>query len=166
MFQLKRLTQGAIPAALEKAERYRLLNEPSEAESICRDILEVEPENQQALRTLFLALTDQFRRHLAPAVTEARAILERFEEGYHRTYYEGILWERRAKACLRKSGPHNGHIAYESLHRAMECFESAAEQRPAGNDDALLRWNTCVRLLEANPKLVPAPQEAVHHQLE
>ena len=166
MPQLKRLSAEAVPAALEKAERYRLLNEPTEAESICRDILEVEPDNQKALRTLFLALTDQFRRHLAAAMTEAREVLERLEEGYHRTYYEGILWERRAKACLRKSGPHNGHIAYDSLNRAMECFESAAEQRPAGNDDALLRWNTCVRLLEANPKLRPAPRQAIPHQLE
>ena len=140
MFELKRLSTEAIPGALERAERYRLLNEPSEAASICRDVLAVEPENQQALRTLFLALTDKFRRHLATAVTEAREILERLEEGYPRTYYEGILWERRAKACLHKPGPHSGHIAYDSLRRAMDCFESAAEQRPPGNDDALLRW--------------------------
>jgi len=166
MFQLKRLSAEAIPAALEKAERYRLLNEPGEAESICRDILEVEPENQQALRALFLALTDQFPRHLPTAVNKARAILERLEEGYHRIYYEGILWERRAKACLRKPGPHSGHIAYDSLRRAMDCFERAADQRPSGNEDALLRWNTCVRLLEANPKIAPAPEEAVNHLLE
>ena len=38
-----------MPAALEKALRYRLLNEPVEAESICRDVLEVDPDNQAAL---------------------------------------------------------------------------------------------------------------------
>src|SRR5205809_2184265 len=32
-----------------KAERYRLLNEPGEAESICLDILVVDPENQHAI---------------------------------------------------------------------------------------------------------------------
>jgi len=42
MYELKRLTKEAVPRALEKAERYRLLNEPTEAESICQDILRVE----------------------------------------------------------------------------------------------------------------------------
>jgi len=49
MAELKRLHKDAIPAALEKAERYRLLNEPGEAESICLDILAVDPDNQRAL---------------------------------------------------------------------------------------------------------------------
>ena len=31
--------------AVAKAKQYRVLNQPAEAESICRDILEVEPEN-------------------------------------------------------------------------------------------------------------------------
>jgi hypothetical protein len=48
MYELKPLSREAIPAALEKAYRYRLLNEPLEAESICRDILEADPENQEA----------------------------------------------------------------------------------------------------------------------
>ena len=55
MFELKRLSEEAIPAALEKATRYRLLNEPAEAESICHDVLQIDPENQQALVVLLLA---------------------------------------------------------------------------------------------------------------
>ena len=43
--ELKRISQAALPAALAKAERYRLLNEPEQAESICRDVLAVEPKN-------------------------------------------------------------------------------------------------------------------------
>src|SRR5207248_11695595 len=58
MSELKSLSKEAIPAALEKAERYRLLNEPGEAESICLDILKADPENQQAIITLLLALTE------------------------------------------------------------------------------------------------------------
>ena len=64
MFKLKPLSKEAVPAALEKANCYRFLNEPVEAESICLDILEVEPENQQAIITLLLSLTDQFGHDL------------------------------------------------------------------------------------------------------
>ena len=60
MFELKPLSEKAVPRALERAERYRLLNEPAEAESICQDVLRIEPENQQALISLLPALTDQF----------------------------------------------------------------------------------------------------------
>jgi len=42
MFDLKPLSKNAIPAALAKAERYRLLNEPMQAASICEDVLRVE----------------------------------------------------------------------------------------------------------------------------
>ena len=64
MFQLKPLHKDAIPAALAKAERYRLLNEPGEAESICLDVLQVDPGSQDALVMLILALTDQFPQEL------------------------------------------------------------------------------------------------------
>ena len=62
MFELKHIGPEAIPAALDKAERYRLLNQPDAAESICEDVLAVDPDNQPALITLLLALTDQFRQ--------------------------------------------------------------------------------------------------------
>ena len=67
MYELKRLTKEAVPRALEKAERYRLLNEPTEAESICQDILRVEPDNQPALVVLLLlCLVAIFAKQLAP----------------------------------------------------------------------------------------------------
>ena len=56
MFEPKPISRDAIPAALAKAERYRLLNEPGEAESICLDILQIEPANQEAIVTLLLHL--------------------------------------------------------------------------------------------------------------
>ena len=67
MAELKQLHKDAIPAALEKAERYRLLNEPGEAESICLDILAVDPDNQRAIITLLLAFTDRFEKRMASA---------------------------------------------------------------------------------------------------
>lgn len=95
--QLKPVTAAGIPAALQKAERYRLLNDSTAAGSICLDILHVEPANQQALVTLLLSLTDQF------------------SDG-------------------RPDGVERGR-------------EYSRVMRPSGNDEALLRWNSCVRLL-------------------
>ncbi|HEX5760408.1 MAG TPA: hypothetical protein VF121_14560 [Thermoanaerobaculia bacterium] len=166
MFELKRLSKEGVPAALEKAQRYRLLNEALEAESICLDVLEVEPENQRALTTLLLALTDQFEERLAEAVPRAREVLERFRDAYARAYYEGIVWERRAKAQLRRGGPGAAHAVYAGLREAMACFERAGSLRPSGDDEAILRWNTCARLLMSHRELTPAPPDAGEQMLE
>lgn len=120
MFELKPLSKEAIPAALEKANCYRFLNEPVEAESICLDILEVDPDNQQALITLVLALTDQFEHDLSQPFSKAVEIHQRLQEDYNRSYCHGIICERRAKAHLDRGGPGSGHIAYDWLHKAMQ----------------------------------------------
>jgi tetratricopeptide (TPR) repeat protein len=166
MFELKPLSRDAVPAALEKAQRYRLLNEPLEAESICLDILEVDPENQEALVTLVLALTDQLDERLSTAMEPARQALSRLHDEYSRLYYGGILCERRAKVHLKRGGALTGHSAYGWFKEAMEHFEKAAELRPPANDDAILRWNTCARILMGNPRLVPEGNEAFQTWLE
>jgi tetratricopeptide (TPR) repeat protein len=166
MFQLKPLSREAIPAALEKAKRYRLLNEPLEAESICRDVLEVEPDNQEAIVALLLALTDQLDERPNPCLEQAREVLSQIHDEYGRVYHSGIVCERRAKAQLKRGGAHAGHIAYDWFREAMEHFEEAAAIRPAGNDDAILRWNTCARILMQNAQLVPAPEETFRQWLE
>ncbi len=166
MFELKPLSHEAVPAALEKAYRYRLLHEPVEAESICRDILDIDADNQEALVMLVLALSDQLEEHLGAAAAEAKAALARIRDEYSRTYHAGILCERRAKAHLTRGGPRAGHIAYEWMREAMDHFDRAAAIRPHGNDDAILRWNTCVRALRSKPELVPDLQESTHHWLE
>ena len=150
MTELKRITRAGVGAALQKAERYRLLNEPLAAESICLDVLAVEPENQAALIQLALARSDQFGADLtgAGAVEQAREPLARVEDAYKRAYYNGIVCERRAKAHLHSSSPAGGAIAYDWLARAMEFYTEAERLRPEGNDEALLRWNTCARIIE------------------
>jgi tetratricopeptide (TPR) repeat protein len=150
MPELKSLHKDAIPAALEKAERYRLLNEPAEAESICLDILATDPENQKALIALFLAVTDRFSKGYGVSDTEAGQILARITGEYERAYYNGILHERRAKAKLAQHSPGAAHYAYDNLREAMRHYEIAEKVRPAGNDAAVLRWNTCARLIEKN----------------
>jgi hypothetical protein len=145
MFELKPIHQEAIPRSLEKAERYRLLNEPEQAESICRDILRVDPENQPALIMLLLALTDQFDKGL-PA-TRPRELLSRLHGEYERAYYAGIICERKARAQLNQGLPGAGYAAYDSLREAMSRYEKAEAMRPPGNDDATLRWNACARTI-------------------
>src|SRR5262245_32409105 len=100
MIEIKPLPVAAIPAALAKAERYRLLNEPFEAESICRDILAADPENDPALVTLVLALSDQFPQSGAIGVQEAMGLVPKLKTDYERAYYAGIICERFAKAEL------------------------------------------------------------------
>ncbi|HVR98914.1 MAG TPA: hypothetical protein VMW27_20005 [Thermoanaerobaculia bacterium] len=166
MFELKPLSREAVPAALEKAYRYRLLNEPLEAESICRDILEVDPDNQEATVTLLLALSDQLEERQNPCFEQAREMLFRIQDEYSRTYHHGILCERRAKSHLQRGGHHAGHMAYDWFRQAMDHYEKAAGIRPASNDDAILRWNTCARILMTTPGLVPEPEEAFRTWLE
>jgi hypothetical protein len=165
MSDLKPLSKEAIPAALEKARQYRLLNEPAEAESICLDVLKAEPENQQAIITLLLAVTDRFSKGYGVSDTQAKELLARLTGDYERAYYAGILAERRAKAKLTQGTPGSTHYAYDGLREAMHYFEKAEALRPAGNDDALLRWNTCARIIAKN-NLVPRQEENVEPPLE
>ena len=158
MFKLKPLSKEAIPAALEKAICYRYLNEPGEAESICLDILEVEPDNQQAITTLLLSLTDQFGHDLGPSFTKARELFHRLEDEYSRIYYRGIICERRARIHLDRGGPGSGHLAYDWFRQAMDAYQTAIDKRLAGNDDAILRWNACARII-MNNSLVESGQE-------
>jgi hypothetical protein len=153
MFELKRIGPEAIPAALDKAERYRLLNQPEAAESICEDVLAIEPDNQHALVLLLLALTDQFRLDDNESFHHAQEVLPRLPSEYERLYYAGLIWERRARARLNEAVPGGGRVAYPWLCKAMAFYEKAEAIRPHGNDDALLRWNTCARI-------------AMHHHLE
>lgn len=166
MHQLKVLSKQAIPHALEKANRYRTLNEPLEAESICLDILAIEPSHAEAAITLFLARTDQFDAHPAQKFDEARTLLPRLGGAYERSYYSGILFERRAKARLKLGGHGTGAMVHEWLVRAMEHFDEAAKVRPPGNDDALLRWNTCARILDADESLAPDSSRHEEQMLE
>ncbi len=147
-YQLKRISTYAIDEAIAKAELYRALNEPEEAESICRDILAVEPDHQLALRLLGLAVTDQFTGGGSDRYRETERIFNQLQDPYEQLYYTGILHERRAKAQLNAGHPRASVLAL--FEEALRLFAEAERIRPSGNDDAILRWNRCVRLLQ-NP---------------
>ena len=147
-YELKHISTTGIPEAIAKAELYRSLNEPEEAESICHDILRVDPHHQLALRLLGLALTDEFGCQGSDRFREAEKIFELLTDPYERHYYTGILFERSAKAQLKAGHPPRAVLMLFEL--ALHSFAEAEKIRPAGNDDAILRWNRCVRLLR-NP---------------
>jgi len=148
-YELKTISKSGIEEAISKAELYRYLNEPEEAESICHDILAIEPAHPVALRMLGMAITDQFDGSGADRFGEAEGILRRLADRYEQIYYLGILYERRAKAMLRAGRA--PHTLLPFFEEAMRCFSQAAEIRPKGNDDAILRWNRCVRILQSRP---------------
>ena len=166
MFTPKPITKEGVAAALQKAERYRIINDPTSAESICLDVLAVSPENQQALVALLLAITDQFDSAPIEGVRRAREVLPRLSDEYKRAYYAGIICERCAKAQLRSGAPRSGEMAYHWIREAMSWYEQAESRRPPGNDEAILRWNTCGRLLARNPALRPSTEEPVPLSLE
>jgi hypothetical protein len=156
-FELKSISVQSIPEALAKVERYRLLNEPILAESICLDVLAIVPDHQQALISLLLARTDQF--HLRVPATAAREILARIKGDYEQAYYAGIIWERVGHARMRQGDTGRGTSAYHALREAMTNYERAINFAPPGNDDAILRWNTCARVIMQNPDVRPLPDE-------
>lgn len=145
-YELKLISTAGIAEAISKAELYRSLGEPEEAESICHDILAIEPHHQLALRLLGLALTDQFAGGPADRYREAETAFKQLNDPYERLYYAGILYERRAKAQLRAGQP--SHTLLPLFEQALRSFAEAEKVRPVGNDDAILRWNRCVRLLQ------------------
>ncbi len=145
--KLKPISQAGIAEAVSKVEVYRYLNEPGEAESICRDILAVDSDNQAALRLLGLAITDQFTGEMSDRYSEAERVFRGLASEYERVYHQGILQERKGKAQLRAGRP--PHTVLPIFEEAMGLFENAEKIRPAGNDDAILRWNRCVRLLQS-----------------
>lgn len=166
MFELKKLHRDGIESAIQKAERYRLLNEPRQAESICLDILEVEPQSQRVLVLLLLARTDQFTKENGARMDEVRELLPRIEGEYEGHYFEGIIWERWGKAQLTRNHPGSGEHVYDALRRAMAAYERAEALRPEGNDDALLRWNACARLIARHDHVEPGRDESFHPLLE
>ena len=155
--ELKSISKTAIPHASEKAEKYRLLNQPRNAESICRDVLEADPDHQEAVVMLLLSLTDQFGKNLGVTVTLAQEVLPRIKDEYRRSYYGGVVCERWAKGEFDQGAP--GYAVYGWFCQALDHYEKAEAIRPPDNDDAILRWNAVVRILQRHGHVRPKPQD-------
>jgi hypothetical protein len=163
---IKPLSHAGVAAALQKAQRYRLLNDSAAAESICLDVLGLEPENVEALVMHVLAITDQFSTGQASDRTRAHAAVARLTDPYQRAYYSGVVWERWAKVLLHRAAPESADMAFESLDKALRFYSEAEGVRTGGDDEVILRWNTCVRMLQRNPHLRPRAPDAWEPSLE
>ena len=148
-FELKRLPRASVDAAIAKAEHYRDLNQPEEAESICLDVLDLEPGHVKAWKLLGLAITDRFPSGQVGLLEQAIHAFEKLPDPYERTYHLGVAWERAAKAHVEKN---ESHSAVASFEHALALFEKAEHMRP-DLPDPILRWNRCVRLLISHPPL-------------
>jgi tetratricopeptide (TPR) repeat protein len=159
MFELKHLSREGIEVALRKAERYRLLNEPWEAESICLDVLELEPDNHDALVSLILAITDQFKTEGLARAREAKRLVAGLPGKYAVAYYTGIIWERKGTALIRRRALGHGPVAYSHLRKAMKWYEKAEAIRPPGDDSAIVRWNSCARVIMRHDAVRPGAED-------
>ena len=149
MFDLKPLSKDAIPKAIDRAKQYRQLNQPWHAESICRDVLAVDPDHQQNLIILFLAITDQFsnEKH-GKSMRDAEEIIDLLRDGYQKDYARGIVFERQAMAAIRRGGPRANYIAYYHILKALDNYEKSGKSHPDKNEESVLRYNTCVRMIK------------------
>ncbi|MDP7237881.1 MAG: hypothetical protein QGI34_14235 [Candidatus Latescibacteria bacterium] len=162
---LKPLNTDAVMHAIERAEHYRLLNEPRVAESICQDILEVDAENQKALIILLLAITDQFSDSGGSTAKDALEIISRLADEHARNYHTGIIYERQAKSRIEQQLPDARYDAYDLMISAMEWFEKSQALESTDNKDAILRWNNCARTIKEY-KLKARPDDDFQPYLE
>lgn len=164
-FELLPIHHASVERALGKARQYRLLNEPLQAESILLDIVAAEPDNEEARIELILAMSDQFAGHRkSPSKPELLGHIEKLGDEYSRCYYQGLLCEREGLAYLERG--HAAVFAYDRLRDAMDWYEKAEKLRTdEGNEDARLRYNSCVRTIRRE-KLRPPPDYGRNLPLE
>ena len=155
--ELKPISTAAVPKAIKRAEQYRLLNEPEQAESICLDILAAQPGDQYALTVLILAITDQFGREGSGGVRQANEYVSRLDDEYQRLYYGGLVLERQARAYLRRGK--SRVAAHDCFRDAMDQYEKAERLRAEDDDSAVLRWNACLRTIRRGQLQPSAPNE-------
>ena len=164
MFELKSISHDGIPKALARAERYRLLNEPRDAESICRDVLRADPENQDAVRMMLLAITDQFGRDPCVNIRHVEEMLPRIDDEYDREYYAGIACERWAKTQMEKNSP--GYVSFDWFVKAMKRYDKADAMSDSGNEEAKLRWNACARIIRRHDDVGPRPEDKLDEHFQ
>jgi len=164
-YQLHRISEHAIPAALEKARQYRSLLEPEQAESICLDILDIHPDYHDAIIVLILAYTDQFSN--SGQILDAKRVLKLVDaltDDYERFYFRGLVNERRGRAMLNESMSRS--FTFEYFREALQWYEQALVKRPENNDDAILRWNACLRTIRRERLQPRADRDEVHLDME
>jgi hypothetical protein len=156
VIKLKTINKETIPSAIEMAKQYRMLSEPEVAQSICQDVLTIDPDNQEALITLLLALTDNISViGKNSGFDQAKEVVQKLSSDYCKAYYSGIIYERKAKYHLKQEGLGSGAVAYGWFRDAMKAFGTALTSCDPDNQDAILRWNSCARFINSHPEVKP-----------
>lgn len=158
--QLKKISPEYITKALDKAEKYRMLNHPKTSESICRDVLEIDPHHQDAIVQLIISITGQFSnpgKYPGTKLKNAQEWVSKLDNEYLRLYLSGLILERWAKAKVRDLP---GTDIYEYLHEATEFYEKAEKIRPADDESVILHYNFCVRFIDRHPHIKPPRETA------
>lgn len=164
-FKLNRISHDAIPMALAKARQYRSLREPEQAESICLDILAIEPEHHEANILLILALTDQFTHsNHALNAKQVLKLIDNLPDAFDRLYYQGLVNERHGRSMLGNSMSHS--FAYGYFHKAIQLYQQAQQISPENNDDAILRSNACIRTIQSKRLKPRIDRDESHHHGE
>ena len=166
MYAKNQLTgmRGVYLVAAELA-RHGFIASPTSRSAQAADILATDPDNQGAIILLLLSLSDQFTDNIPENLDKAWSLLPRLKDDYLQAYYQGLLFERQARVYMRRASPGSGFSAYDLFCDAMRLYEKAARVRPPGNDEALLRWNTCARTIMSS-RLQPRPIDDFRPMLE
>ncbi|HEV2641055.1 MAG TPA: hypothetical protein VGT98_00030, partial [Candidatus Elarobacter sp.] len=93
-------------------------------------------------------------------------VLSRVTDPYQRAYYTGIAAERSGQSLMHRGSMGSGSMAYDAFRDAMRWYEKAERIRPEGNDDAILRWNTCARILARESHVRPEAEAEYVPMLE
>ena len=157
---LKSLSPAAVDGALRLAADSRKGGQAQTCESVCHDVLQAEPRNQEALRLLLLSHADRFDADSSQHEMGARDAQSRLTSAYDRAFYDGYIMHRLAQAAIASGSPSAARIVYDLLTGAMASYEDAERMRPDGNDDAVLLWNACHRLLQSTPHSGPRETQA------
>ncbi len=145
--------QDTIGAVLDKARQYRSLLEPELAISICLDVFAVDENNQDALVIYILAMTDLYNHANAKVCPQTiNESIAKLTSEFERTYYTGITLERKARALLKNAMSRS--FAYNLFIQAIKIYDQAQQIAPKQRDDAILRYNACVRTIK-NEHLSP-----------
>ena len=158
-YELKRISSAAFRRRCRRRSGTGSSTTPPPPRASASTCCEVDPRNQEALVTLLLAITDQLAEAPAEGTRRAQELLPRLDDEYKRMYYAGIICERCAKAHLRRGAMGAGEVAYHWFRQAMDWYEKAEARRAAGNDEAILRWNTCARILARDGHIRPRVEE-------
>ncbi len=138
--------KNTINSALDKAKQYRLLLEPELAVSICLDIFNIDKKHQETIIVYILALSDNLSKQKND--TKIFDAIKLLTSEYHKKYYTGIYHERKALSLMK--GNMSASFAYNLFTKAMDFYKQAIEISADDNDDAILRYNSCIRIIQHN----------------